>query len=712
MKNRPLRSAVKTEPRVLKRDKHKKYESFTPKAQNDTREIALTRIFLGMTLIAWAFATWGLVDILWQRFQTMHWLVFLEQILFIVLVQSLIYGNLLYQLTRLGHFKRRATHRPVSRELLETIDGGVAPDLTILVPSFKEEISVIQRTLLSAALQDYPNRRVVLLIDDPPNPKDPWDQATLTAVRQLPFTIQTFLEEAAAPFAEAYDQYFDRHLEQTINVAKESVRLVALCHQAAVWFEKQAAGYLVLDPADALFVRKIFAASAEAHRQRAKALWQAALVEELSEQRIQREYQRLATLFQVEVTSFERKSYINLSQTSNKAMNLNSYIGLIGKNFRRIKREEGLYLEQVEQSEAKWCVPDADFLITLDADSFLTTDYALRLIHIMMAPDNERIAVAQTPYSAVPGARGALERIAGATTDIQYLIHQGFTEFNATFWVGANALLRKSALDHIRVIDQERGFQIVKYIQDRTVIEDTESSVDLIERGFRLYNYPERLAYSATPPDFGALLIQRQRWANGGLIILPKLLRYLWRRPKWGAKLVEGFFRSHYLISIAAVNISLLVLMAIPFKESIQSLWLPLTAIPYFFLYGRDLVQMGYRWTDLFRVYAFNLMLIPVNLSGVIKSLHQAITRRKIPFSRTPKVIGRTATPQLYIFLEYALLFHWLVVCALDTMNRRWTHASFSVINATFLGWAMIRFIGLKESKEDFIYGIKEKQAK
>ena len=60
-----------------------------------------------------------------------------------------------------------------------------------------------------------------------------------------------------------------------------------------------------------------------------------------------------------------------------------------------------------------------------------------------------------------------------------------------------------------------------------TLIEDTESSVDLAARGWRLENYPERLAFSATPPDFGALLIQRRRWANGGLLILPKLLRYV-----------------------------------------------------------------------------------------------------------------------------------------------------------------------------------------
>jgi cellulose synthase (UDP-forming) len=61
-------------------------------------------------------------------------------------------------------------------------------------------------------------------------------------------------------------------------------------------------------------------------------------------------------------------------------------------------------------------------------------------------------------------------------------------------------------------------------------------------------------------------------------------------------------------------------------------------------LYGRDLTQCGYRWTDLARVYALNLLLLPVNLAGVILSLWQILTGRKAAFGRTPKIEGRTAT--------------------------------------------------------------------
>jgi cellulose synthase/poly-beta-1,6-N-acetylglucosamine synthase-like glycosyltransferase len=286
------------------------------------------------------------------------------------------------------------------------------------------------------------------------------------------------------------------------------------------------------------------------------------------------------------------------------------------------------------------------------------------------------------------------------------LIHQGFTAFGATFWVGANALLRVSALNDIKAHDYERGYPIVRFIQDRTVIEDTESSIDLIERGWVLRNYPERLAYSATPPDFGALLIQRRRWANGGLIVMPKLIRHLLRTPRLD-KLVEGFFRCHYLGSIAVVNVGLLIMMAFPFDDRTESLWLPFTALPYFFLYARDLAKAGYRKRDFIHVYALNLLLIPINLGGVFKSIEQAITRKKIPFGRTPKVLGRTAAPALYVLAEHALLIWWVIACIKDLIEHRWTHAAFTAINSGFLGFAIFRYIGWSAVVEDLRAGLR-----
>jgi len=669
--------------------------------QNCTREIRLTAALMLLTLVSSVFLAGEMTGILSKHIREEDFFGAIGQTGFILIISLLIYGNLVYQCTRLGHLRRRMEHRRANGEELESLFDGKSPSLTILVPSYKENVEVVRRTLLSAALQDYPDKHVVLLIDDPPKSMSLSDRVGLKAMRDLPGDIQRLFDDARKPFDKAFEDYLERQRTGTVDPRREYEILAGQYQNAAAWFSRISLNYPSTDHGDALLVEKVFRYHAHAHEVMARSLLENALGESHSERRILRQYRRLASLFRVRLSSFERKKFVNLSREANKAMNLNSYIGLIGKSFRQVIRSDGLHLEPAVGPATDLTVPDTDFLIMLDADSLLTPDYGIRLIYHMNQPGNERVAVAQTPYNTIPGAPGILERIAGATTDIQYLIHQGFTAYSGTYWVGANALLRKAALDDIAQAGLERGFPVTRYVQDRTVIEDTESSIDLIARGWTLYNYPEPLAFSATPPDFGSLLIQRRRWANGGLLILPKLLGFLSRGPNRISKVKEGFFRFHYLFSITAVNFGLVILLSFPFEENARSLWLPLTALPYFYLYGRDLAQIGYRWIDLPRVYALNLMLIPVNIAGVLDSIRQGITGRKVPFGRTPKVENRTATPAFFIIAEYALFFMVLLGLAMGVFKGFWIHAAFSLYNLAFLAYAIVRFIGLKESRED-----------
>jgi cellulose synthase/poly-beta-1,6-N-acetylglucosamine synthase-like glycosyltransferase len=671
------------------------------------REILLTWLGLALTLATCALVIGDQYPVLREQITTGNYAAAAGHGAFLVIVAFLVYGSLVYQTTRLGYITRRRAHRPAARAELDTLYNET-PALTILVPSYKEERRTILQTLMSAALQEYPNRRVVLLIDNDPLPGSMADAALLDAARQLPTELNQILDEPARVFRNALAGFGERQRDGRIDSQAEQTRLADLRHQAAAWFERAARDYPAHDHTDRFYVAETLTARANTHRAHAQGL-RAGIAKGHTpgSDELLIEYQRLAALFDCEVSAFERKRYLNLSHESNKAMNLNSYIGLVGKRLRERRTEHGLLLEETHRYNADIQIPDASYFITLDADSLLLPEYALRLVHVMEQPGNARLGVIQTPYSAIPGAATPIERIAGATTDIQYIIHQGFTRHNATYWVGANALLRHDALRDIAENDTERGFAVRRFIQDRTVIEDTESSVDLIARGWRLHNYPERLAYSATPQDFGALLIQRRRWANGGLIILPKLLRYLAARPQ--RKIAEGLLRLHYLVSIAAVNIGLLAMLAFPFTDSVNSLWLPLTALPYFFLYGRDLVLGGYRGTDLLRVYALNLLMIPVNLGGVVKSVQQAFKGNKIPFGRTPKVQGRTAAPALYVIVVYALVLQWLLCAGVDFYTDYWAHGIFALINAAFMASGIIAFIGLRESREDIEAGRRDR---
>jgi len=670
------------------------------------RELAWTRVCLCLSLAGaalYAGDLWGAV-----RASPDHRA---DGALYALVTFFLLYGNFVYQFTRASHLKRLGVTAHLPQEELGIAHDRAAAPLLCLIPSYKEELRTVRQTVLSAALQEYPNRRVVLLIDDPQPRANDWAAGNaLRAVRALVVQIDTQFREAAAPFADELAAFERRAAAGLLAPRDEPAHLAGLYSHAAGILAQLEAATPHEDHTDRFFVDEILRKPADAHTARSVE-WARRAAADLpgSEDELRREYRRLAALFQVEVSSFERKAFENLSHEPNKAMNLNTYIGLIGGSFFEKKDGGVRRLVPAKRQQTTLHVPAAQYVLTLDADSLITADYAMRLVRVMEEPGNERVAVAQTPYSAVPGCSSTLERIAGGTTDIQYLIHQGFTQHRATFWVGANAVLRYDALRDIAVDTLEHGRPVTRFIQDRTVIEDTESTIDLIEKGWSLYNYPVRLAYSATPPDFGSLAIQRARWANGGLIILPKLLRYMFGGRPSLRKFQECFFRVHYLTSIAGVNVGLLLLLMYSFPASLDSYWLPICAAPYFVLYARDLALCGYRKpADLVRVYALNLLLLPVNMAGVLRSVHQACTGSKIPFMRTPKVNGRTRTPARYLIALLALCVFCLVVALSDILLERWMRAAFSFGNATLLVYGVSELLGWREVLSDLGHGWRE----
>jgi cellulose synthase/poly-beta-1,6-N-acetylglucosamine synthase-like glycosyltransferase len=671
------------------------------------RELFITRLSLAVAGVAALMLAWSIGTVASSAVVEGRAVAVGEAILFGVLAGFLVYGNICYQVARQGYLTRVGRHRMQCISSERPFVEGQAPGLTVLVPSYKEEIGVIQQTLWSAALQTYPKKRLVLLLDDPPQPKTPEDHAALLAARALPAIMQTALDEPRRLLTEARGQFAGRRRAGSLNVSRECVQLADCYREVSEWFSRQAKHCSTGTHIDVWFVERIFSQPAEEYLEQA-AQWSRRRKlpvegdsETLADQ-IELAYAVLDGRFQVKIEVFERKRYRNLSHEPNKAMNLNSYLGLLGKRVRVVEEAGRFSLEETTEVEQSRLIPGTPYVITLDADSLLLPDYADRLIRLMEQPGSERMAVAQTPYSAFPNAPGSLERTAGATTDIQYLVHQGFTHYGATFWVGANALLRKAALDEICVEEHNESGIIYCYIQDRTVIEDTESTVDLVAKGWSLFNHPERLAYSATPGDFGSLIIQRGRWANGGLIIFPKLFSFLRRAPKTAATAMQGLLQTHYLTSLAMAPLSVLLLLVIPFSSELMTVWMPLAALPYFALYARDLSLNRYRpWRDLVRVYALNLLLIPIHLGGALKSLQQAVTGGKIPFKRTPKIAGRTSTPALYLLLEYGLILGSAGLGAIYGWSGRWISATFALLNAALMLYGVRHFIGFAESAED-----------
>jgi len=632
----------------------------------------------------------------------------MEAISYLVVVTFLSFSALMYLVARQGALERFRAHVRLPRAELDRHFTGHSGSITVLVPSYAEEPQVVRQTLWSAALQEYPSVRVVLLIDDPPQPSDPTIAARLDATRVLADAINLALSEPARRFADAERDFAPSNPSSWVDI--QSVRTLSDHYEwAAAWLDRMRAGEEYTDHVDRFFVDEVLGGLAGELRMVSNALDAAANDNEAPpRERLAELYRRLVWTFTAELSTFERKLYASLSHEANKAMNLNAYIGLMGGNYRRDETPNGTVLRRVEDSQfADLSVPDSEYLLTLDADSLLLRDYCLRLVHLLEQPDNARVAVTQTPYSSFRGAGMRIERLAGATTDLQHILHQGMSHFGATFWVGANAVIRKAALEDIVEVEQVGGFEVKRYVQDRTVIEDTESSIDLGTHGWTLTNYPERLSYSATPPDFGSLIVQRRRWANGGLLILPKLWRQLAERRRHGQRIsgVELMLRVNYMSSIAWASFGLLFLLAYPYDSRLLSPLVLCAALPYFFAMASDLRSTGYKATDVLRIYGFNLILLPVNLAGVLKSLQQAVTGKKIPFARTPKVKNRTAAPVLYVIAPYLIVAFSLITLWRDVVEHNWGNAAFAAVNAVLATWAILAYIGILNSIVDVWLG-------
>jgi cellulose synthase/poly-beta-1,6-N-acetylglucosamine synthase-like glycosyltransferase/chitodextrinase len=678
-----------------------------PKPVSDTR-VAMARLAIIVTVCAWLAYTvmWFFSDFFHPGYEGA--VARTEEVLYLVIVTLLTVSAVAYLLARLGFMYRTRTHHRATRASLDQYYDARRPTLTTIIPSYQEEERVIRTTLLSAALQEYPDKQVVLLIDDPYVPKNQKAREQQESARALPGKIERLLAEPARRFT-AEMQSFELALQRGEQPSGHSMLGLASAYSDAVdWLGNLADRQEITDHTDEFFVNEILLRLADSFREVKDALLESATEGVvLHPQMFRRLYRRLVWTFSVRAASFERKKYVSLSHEPNKAMNLNSYLGLMGGTYHEIQTAGGTALVPSQPGLGKH-VQNPDYVVTLDADSVLLPEYCLRLVHLLEQQEYQDMAIAQTPYSAFPGSGTRLERIAGATTDLQHIVHQGLTYYDATFWVGANAVIRKKALDQIAETSYIGDWEIKQYIKDRTVIEDTESTIDMGIAGWRLFNYPERLSYSATPPDFGSLCIQRRRWANGGLLILSKLHRKSRIRRSEGNRMRFGelFLRWNYMASISWSSASLLILLAFPFSATLISPLLGLVALPYFMAMASDLRYCGYKRLDVLRIYGFNLVLLGVNLAGTLSSIVQGITASKAPFARTPKVKDRTVVPPFLLIAPYLLIGLAGFTLYRAYVNHLTENFAYAALNVILACYAAKAFIGLRNSLVDlWIHG-------
>jgi hypothetical protein len=167
--------------------------------------------------------------------------------------------------------------------------------------------------------------------------------------------------------------------------------------------------------------------------------------------------------------------------------------------------------------------------------------------------------------------------------------------------------------------------------------------------------------------------------------------------------------RLHYLISLGPVGMALLVALGVAWEGEVRTGGLLGLGFVYYAIYGRDLYLVGYRWHDIFRVMALNLVLIPVNIVGMLASFSHGISGSKPRFSRTPKVRDRTPVPARYLLAEFVLLALWWAQVVLNLARGAKMVPVFMLIHAMLVVYAIRAFIGYRNSVVDIITGARRR---
>ncbi|HZA51916.1 MAG TPA: cellulose synthase catalytic subunit, partial [Myxococcaceae bacterium] len=160
-----------------------------------------------------------------------------------------------------------------------------------------------------------------------------------------------------------------------------------------------------------------------------------------------------------------------------------------------------------------------DLVVVLDADHLVRKEFLRRLVGHFADP---QVAVVQTPqvFYNVDSFQHHLDARRGRLWHegaiFHHAIQPGADRWNAAFFVGTGAILRRSALEQIG------GFAT------GSVTEDAFTCMRLHAAGFRSVYHDEPLAYLMAPESLLQYLVQRLRWGQGSMQIL-RLENPLWR---------------------------------------------------------------------------------------------------------------------------------------------------------------------------------------
>ena len=159
-----------------------------------------------------------------------------------------------------------------------------------------------------------------------------------------------------------------------------------------------------------------------------------------------------------------------------------------------------------------------DFIAIFDADHAPRRNFLTATLGFFRDP---RVAFVQTPQDffnldSFQHRRGDNSPSIWTEQSLFFrVIQRGKDYWNAAFFCGSCAIIRRSALDAVG------GFQT------DSITEDLETSVAVHKAGFKSVYVPDALAFGIAPASASSYLRQRVRWGQGAMQVIRKELFFL-----------------------------------------------------------------------------------------------------------------------------------------------------------------------------------------
>ena len=310
------------------------------------------------------------------------------------------------------------------------------------------------------------------------------------------------------------------------------------------------------------------------------------------------------------------------------------------------------YLARTENTHAKagnlnhaLLHTDADFIAVFDADHAPQRHFLTRTLGYFQ---DGKVAFVQTPqdffnldsyqHRRLPGRRSVWTEQALFFRVIQ----RGKDYWNAAFFCGSCAVVRREALDRIG------GFAT------ETVTEDLHTSIRLHKLGYRSVYHPESLAFGLAPASVVPFLKQRVRWGQGAMQVwrqegvltarglsLPQRLNYLASMATY----FDGWQKGIFYLAPAVVLVSGVMPISTLGVEFL------LHFIPYYLLSFWVFEEVG-------RGYGRTLLIEQYNMGrfAAFAWATLALFKRRLRFSVTPKGVSRTRETYRFLVPQMAIL--------------------------------------------------------